>query len=316
MPLQSRAARPPSRISRHPDPLPIKWHVWLPIVEIVLEPAAHEETAIGGDGHVSLVKEAVDVGPQEEAVVELVLASHPHGEDVGGVQDRERLLSRDGASALVVVRDQDPERPLAQPWADEDRVPIHHLRLRGHLIPDPGELEPLAHLGPEALRRRRVRLEGLSLDDVEAELLRDRDPLALVEEERLAEEDAADLGVEVHRRSPVLLEAAPHLLQGPYPVHRAEGLPGQGVGEEGGVDEEAAAGDEVFGGVELEEEQLARLQSPEDRLASRLPEVDLLDAGLAPQEAEPVVVRDSDEELHGEPMMTRGEGSGQVEVFS
>lgn len=54
--------------------------------------------------------------------------------------------------------------------------------------------------------------------------------------------------------------------------------------------------------------------SPETTLASGLPEVDLLDPGQAPQEAEPVLVRDPDPELHGEPMMARAEGRGQVEA--
>lgn len=79
------------------------------------------------------------------------------------------------------------------------------------------------------------------------------------------------------------------------------------------MDEEAAADDEVLGGVELEEEQLARLRGLEASRGTGTPEVDLLDPGQAPQIAEPVVVRDPDVELHGEPMMARGEGRGQVE---
>lgn len=78
--------------------------------------------------------------------------------------------------------------------------------------------------------------------------------------------------------------------------------------------DEEAADDEVLGVVELQE-QLARLQGLEGSLTSRLPEVDLFDPGQAPQEAEPVVVGDPDPELHGEIMMARGEGAGQVEVF-
>lgn len=58
---------------------------------------------------------------------------------------------------------------------------------------------------------------------------------------------------------------------------------------------------ECTGVVWLEEEQPARLQGLEFPLASGTPEVDLLDPGQAPQEAEPAVVRDSDPELHGEP---------------
>lgn len=91
------------------------------------------------------------------------------------------------------------------------------------------------------------------------------------------------MGVEVHRLSPV--------------------LPRCGASS-------PAAADEVLGPVELEEEQPARRQGLETSLASGPPEVDLLDPGQAPQEAEPVVVRDPDPELHVEPIMKRGEGRG------
>lgn len=47
----------------------------------------------------------------------------------------------------------------------------------------------------------------------------------------------------------------------------------------------------VLGVVELEEEQLARLQGLEVPFASGTPEVDLLGLGQTPQEAEPVVAR-------------------------
>ncbi len=63
MPLQHLPAWPPGRISRHPDPLIVEGPVRLTVVEIVLESAAHEEAAIRSDRHVSLIEEAVDIGP-------------------------------------------------------------------------------------------------------------------------------------------------------------------------------------------------------------------------------------------------------------
>lgn len=111
-------------------------HVGLAVVEVVLEAAADEEAAVGGDGYVAGVEEAVDVGAEEEAVVETVVASFGYGTDVGGVQDGEGLLPGDGAAALVVVGHQDPEGPLAQAGTDEDRVSPHRWLLdgrRGHL---------------------------------------------------------------------------------------------------------------------------------------------------------------------------------------
>src|SRR5215208_298554 len=51
--------------------------------------------------------------------------------------------------------------------------------------------------------------------------------------------------------------------------------------------------------VELEEQQLVRLQGAEGPLAAGLPEVDLVEVRLAPEIAEPVVVGDGDSQAHG-----------------
>ena len=96
MPLQNPLVRPVHRIAWHPDPLVVEGHVGLAIVEIVLEPVADEEAAVGGDGDVAGIEEAVDVGAQEEAIVETVLASVSDRPDVGGVQDGEGFLAGHG----------------------------------------------------------------------------------------------------------------------------------------------------------------------------------------------------------------------------
>jgi hypothetical protein len=53
------------------------------------------------------------------------------------------------------------------------------------------------------------------------------------------------------------------------------------------VEEDAAADDVVLRGVELEEQQLARIEGAEALPASWFPEVDLVDAGPRAEEAEP-----------------------------
>ena len=62
--------------------------------------------------------------------------------------------------------------------------------------------------------------------------------------------------------------------------------------------EEAAACDEVFGGVQFKEEKLSRLERTKLATSARLPEIDLVDIGELPQKAIPVVIRDANVNLH------------------
>lgn len=82
------------------------------------------------------------------------------------------------------------------------------------------------------------------------------------------------------------------------PVLLAEGFPDEAPGEEEEANEEAAADNVVFRGVQLEEERLSGIQRLEGLSAPRHPEIHLVYPGQAPQEAEPVVVGDGDSESH------------------
>jgi hypothetical protein len=139
-------------------------------IEASLEAAADEEAAVGSDGDVAFVVEAVDVGAEEEAVVETVLASLGDGADVGGVQDGEGLFSRDGAAALVVVRHQDAEGALAQARAVGAEIAEHRERGRGEVGHRCDCCPADADLLPEAAAGFGIGLEVLSLDDAPPEL--------------------------------------------------------------------------------------------------------------------------------------------------
>jgi len=64
------------------------------------------------------------------------------------------------------------------------------------------------------------------------------------------------------------------------------------------VAEEPAADDVVVGAVELEEEGFADLEGAKLLLPAGLPEVNLIETIQPRQEAEPITIRDSDEETH------------------
>jgi hypothetical protein len=75
-------------------------------------------------------------------------------------------------------------------------------------------------------------------------------------------------------------------------------LPNNTGGEDREVAEESAADDVIVRAMELEEEGLADLESPELLLPPRLPEVDLVEPVQARQKVEPLPIRNSDEEAH------------------
>ena len=72
MPLQRRPIRPPHRVRRRDDLLPVQLVVVPAVLELLADAAADFEAEVGGDGDVAGVEEAVDVAAQEEAVAGFV----------------------------------------------------------------------------------------------------------------------------------------------------------------------------------------------------------------------------------------------------
>jgi hypothetical protein len=64
------------------------------------------------------------------------------------------------------------------------------------------------------------------------------------------------------------------------------------------VSEKAAANNEIFRGVKLEQERVTHTQCFELAVPARLPEVDLFEIRAVPKEAIPLVVSDGDPRLH------------------
>ena len=61
---------------------------------------------------------------------------------------------------------------------------------------------------------------------------------------------------------------------------------------------DAAAHDEVFGAVELEEEEFAGEEGAELAVAAGLPEIDFVELRAMAEEVEPVAIRYPDEGFH------------------
>lgn len=98
--------------------------------------------------------------------------------------------------------------------------------------------------------------------------------------------------------SPVLGDASPHVGEIEGAIGDAKGFPREADGQEAGVSEDAAAYDEVFGAVELEEEEFAGEEGPELVVAAGLPEIDFVELRAMAEQVEPVAIGSPDEGFH------------------
>ena len=90
--------------------------------------------------------------------------------------------------------------------------------------------------------------------DAQAEICWNGNPGVIVEEERVAKDQAPDLVILVRcrRRSAILLDPDSHLLEAGNPILFAKDLPRQTAGQAGRRLEKAAANDKVLWAVQLE----------------------------------------------------------------
>jgi hypothetical protein len=73
MPLEMFAAWVIVLATREPDRLAGKRIVWLPIVKVSLETAAHTDSVVGCHRHIALIEESMQIRPEQEAIVDSVL---------------------------------------------------------------------------------------------------------------------------------------------------------------------------------------------------------------------------------------------------
>jgi hypothetical protein len=88
VPLQEIALRPVRPAFGEVDDLPGHGVELIAVTEVLAQPGADEKAVAGVNTDVSAVEEGVDVRPEQQPVVEAVLAAGCDGPDVRGLQDR------------------------------------------------------------------------------------------------------------------------------------------------------------------------------------------------------------------------------------
>jgi hypothetical protein len=251
--------------------------------------------AIFRDRHISIVKQFVKVRPQEEAVGYLMRTFVGVGANVCGLQHRQCPFTGNGTFPVIGVRYQYTKRSLTQP----------HPREEGRAIPfrfGLGCYRPLCHaksgrhFEPEVLPDAFGRVVGLPPHGVCWPACRGGNPFGILKEEGLAEKIAPDLWVGSHGAA----EMGDAFAKGgvvPDSIPFAEGLPGKPRGQDAKANEETTPDDEIFRGMELEQENDAWLEKICGDRRRGLPEIDLLRA-LLPKLSKPVLVSHTYPEAH------------------
>jgi hypothetical protein len=200
------------------------------VAEFAPQHRADPQSVRGVDREVTPVEHCVHVGPQQQAVVQSVLASVGDWANMRRLQHRPDFVSRDGAVPMVGLKHHGLEGLLTEPVRREPRVAEH----RPGLVPGLAEVEfdrrakHELHEVPEVARNACVgHVVGLPLDDVRGEA-RGRVVGEIIGKKRhVANEHAADLRVLAgcYRLSPVMGDARAHLIQIGHAIRQAEHLP-------------------------------------------------------------------------------------------
>ncbi len=118
-----------------------------PVLEDLLDLAADPEDVVRRDGHVAVIEEPVNIGPEQDPVRDPMLAAPGVPLDVRRLQGGQRVLAGDRAGAPVGILHGDPEGALANRyvliggcWPEDDDFDIRQARkcsldLASHLSP-------------------------------------------------------------------------------------------------------------------------------------------------------------------------------------
>src|SRR6266446_516494 len=149
MPFQELAGRPVRPARRQGNRLPGTLVELLAVAEFLAQPRTDVQSVARVHAEVTVVEQRVHVGPEQQPVVQPVLAAVCDWTDMGCLQDGPDLRAGDGASALVSHKHPGFESLLAkslrsQPRIAEDRVlPVPGARK--------GDLDRVAQYPPDEI---------------------------------------------------------------------------------------------------------------------------------------------------------------------
>lgn len=297
MPRQRLFRRSPVRPLGKGDRRAVHGVILAPVLEFLADAPAHLETPVRRHRDIAAIEQLVNIAAEQKAVADFVRAALAVGADMGRFQGRQRPLAGDGAAAIVGIGDGNAERSLPEARRDERGLAVTGLAqarriILGRRYPEFAQSVSLLDCLPQAHPFHLVGVVFLAHDDVARPVRRYRNPLLAGKEKRAFQDSATDTKVILvaARIAAVVGDAVLHLGQRACAVLDAERVPRKRYRENGSMREDAAADDKIMRAVQLEQEQLAGHQRAEIRSATGLPEIDLVEVLLGPEELEPRVI--------------------------
>jgi hypothetical protein len=107
--------------------LAVEWIIRPAVFELFFKATADLDLVLWRNCNVTAVEEAMEIAPQEKAIVHSMRTALVVRPDVGGFESRERMLLCYRAGTVVSIRDHDPEGPLAETLPNEHIFSISSL---------------------------------------------------------------------------------------------------------------------------------------------------------------------------------------------
>jgi hypothetical protein len=121
VPLKKTRVRYRVWIRRDSNTPPFKWIVAVTVAILISKFRADAHPQVRRDSEIPLVKQSMQVSPQQKPVGGVVSAAFGIRPNVCGVQNRQGMLSRDGTCPFVCLSNGDSERTLTEARAYQER---------------------------------------------------------------------------------------------------------------------------------------------------------------------------------------------------
>ncbi len=105
MPLQEFGSRQVDFASGQANDLPGHGVELIAVAEVFAQPRTNPQAVFRIDAEVSAVEQRVDIGSEQQAVVEPVLAASGDGTDMRGLQNRRDVRSAYRTASMIGVQD-------------------------------------------------------------------------------------------------------------------------------------------------------------------------------------------------------------------
>lgn len=195
VPLQQFRIGLGGRIARLQDLLAVKVVVNAPVRPIFFEMSAYGEHPIGLDRDEAEIEEAMKITSQQKPVAHFVRSALGVWLDMGSFENRQGVLCRDGACAIVCVKHRETEAALSEPGTDNARRSVAIAFVEPRLSCGGGR--SCGAVVPQSPTGAGIEIVDAAAHRASGPIVRLVDPLVWRKKGRKRDRDASDCRVQV-----------------------------------------------------------------------------------------------------------------------